>query len=285
MSWVAVGAAAVAAVGSVAASSISSSKSGTQTTSGGNETEKGTITTSGFSPEVMQQLQGIITSGSFSKDTAKADSKDAALGAMRDVMQQFMPDIAGATKKAGMSNGSMTQSLANQTANNAAYAGSKLQLDTINSYNNNFSQLLTTLSQGQPRTETRDIVTTSKPTVQASESGMCWITTLVCDWYGFADDCDILTTLREFRDSYMKDPEYPERNAMVAEYYASAGEYEHMLDCLSDGAKILHYSKFLHNYITPAVKAINEHRHEEALALYTAMFNDVKELHVSVTQH
>lgn len=42
-----------------------------------------------------------------------------------------------------------------------------------------------------------------------SPSGGCYITTIVCDILGKEDDCDVLNTLRSFRNNYMqKNAEY-----------------------------------------------------------------------------
>jgi len=285
MNWESLLSGAGDALGSIGGAAIKAGSSQQTSVGPSSGTQSGTIIKSGYNSDIMSMLQNILTDGSYTKSAAINDASTASTAAMQEVLQNLMPSIAGATKQAGMSNGSMTEALSNQAANQASYAGGKLKIDAISQYSDNIAKLLSALAQGQATTETRDLKTTESGHTETQSGGMCWITTLVCDFYGHDDDCSILRTLREFRDGYMKDHESPERNAMVAEYYASAELYEHTLDCMSDGAKILHYSKFMNSYILPAVNAIKAYKWEEALTLYTAMFNDVKALHASITQY
>lgn len=54
----------------------------------------------------------------------------------------------------------------------------------------------------------------------AGGSGGCFLTTACCQYKGLPDDCYELTTLRNFRDTYLKTTEAG--NALVEEYYRIA---------------------------------------------------------------
>lgn len=276
MTVAAIGAAGIGAAGAIGGAMLSNSKSGSTSQGPTNTSEKGTIKTSGFSPEIMKMLEGIISGGQFSKDAAIGDSHNAVMGAMQDVMQQYMPDIAASQKGTGMMGDSMTQLLANQTATQAAVQGGKLQMDSINNYNSNVVNLLNSLASGQGRTETRDITTKSAPTGSTSSGGMCWITSAVCEELGLPDNCHTLQVLRWFRDSYMLDVNYPERGTLVEQYYASAGAYKEVLDTLLPAKRNALYTALNNDYLQPAVRNIIAGEYEAALSVYAHMFNEVQ---------
>lgn len=271
----ALGAAAIGAAGSIAGSALAKSSSSKTTTSPSGGSEKGTIKTSGFSPEIMKLLEDLISNGQFSKDAAIKDSRDAVTGAMQDVMQQYMPDIAASAKGTGMMGDSMTQLLANQTATQAAVQGGKVRMESISNYNTNLVNLLNSLAAGQAKTETRDLVTKNEPTTTTESGGMCWITSAICEELKLPDNCQTLQVLRWFRDNYMLDPSYPERVALVDTYYNTAFAFKTVLDTLPKLELSALYTRLNNDYLQPAVRNVIAGEYDAALSVYTHMYNAV----------
>ena len=105
------------------------------------------------------------------------------------------------------------------------------------------------------------------PAPVQSDGGGCYITTAICKMLGLPDDCYQLQTLRKFRDSYMQ--ETPERIRMVQKYYAYAPDVvRHLTDT---DLKVL-----LHDYLFPAIRAIEYGDNDRALFLYKQMYNEAR---------
>lgn len=101
----------------------------------------------------------------------------------------------------------------------------------------------------------------------AGSGGLCFITTAVCEATGLADDCDALTVLRAFRDSYMQAT--PERRALVSTYYAVAPGFVTRIRARGDAAMV--FDTMRDHFITPAVHAIARGDDADAFALYCAL--------------
>lgn len=95
--------------------------------------------------------------------------------------------------------------------------------------------------------------------------GGCFITTAVCRYTGQPDDCELLQTLRDWRDSWMQ--ETAERRAMVERYYETAPRYVTAIDQRSDARFI--YAE-LERLILTCVHWIKLKRFRMALAYYLA---------------
>ena len=98
----------------------------------------------------------------------------------------------------------------------------------------------------------------------------CYITTAVCEFSGKPDDCDELTTLRRFRDTYMSST--PLLLAQVDEYYREAPKVVEAINHLPAETRAHVYTTMRDNYITPAVVCIKEGSPEKAYLLYSLMF-------------
>jgi uncharacterized spore protein YtfJ len=106
--------------------------------------------------------------------------------------------------------------------------------------------------------------------------GGCYITTAVCHILGMADDCDLLTTLREFRDLYMLTD--TNREKLVGEYYATAPTVVEKIRALDDETKLAEAQHVLETYLEPAVAKIKAGDNEGALRLYTDMVHYAEDL-------
>lgn len=95
--------------------------------------------------------------------------------------------------------------------------------------------------------------------------GGCFITTAVCRYSGRPDDCELLETLRDWRDTWMQ--ETAERRAMVERYYETAPHYVAAIDQRSDARFI--YAE-LERLLLTCVHWIKLKRHRMALAYYLA---------------
>jgi len=99
-----------------------------------------------------------------------------------------------------------------------------------------------------------------------TDSG-CFITSAVCREHGLADDCPDLTTLRRFRDGYMR--ETHERRALIDQYYLVAPALVAKLERRYDRAVV--YDTLRHRFILPAVEAARSGCNPEAMKLYARM--------------
>ncbi len=99
----------------------------------------------------------------------------------------------------------------------------------------------------------------------------CFLTSACVEHLGKADDCAELTTLRRFRDTYMKGT--AQGNALVAEYYAVAPKIVEQIDASSDKDAI--YDS-IYGVISDCVKLIDSGDNATAQQRYAAMVNGLK---------
>ncbi len=105
-------------------------------------------------------------------------------------------------------------------------------------------------------------------------SGSCYLTTIVCEILGFSDDCDTLTTLRNFRENVMKKDE---------KYRPLLCEYDIVGPMIADGIrnslKSYDFSKFLYeSYLTGIVEVVKEEKNELAVIMYSYMVGSLKKI-------
>jgi len=101
-------------------------------------------------------------------------------------------------------------------------------------------------------------------------SKACFITTAVCEYAGKPDDCHELQVLRDFRDTWMK-LHHPDK---IDQYYKEAPGIVDAIKKRTDAALI--FKIFDHDYIKPAVRAIEAENPREAYYIYTRLFNLAK---------
>lgn len=106
----------------------------------------------------------------------------------------------------------------------------------------------------------------------SSSSGGCYLTTACVGYKGLADDCVELSTLREFRDTYMK--ELPSGKEEVQEYYETAPGIVDAINSSDEAGCV--YEAIYSDVIEPCVKLIQEGKNEEAYKKYKEMVADLK---------
>ncbi|MDD6679466.1 MAG: hypothetical protein PUF71_08835 [Firmicutes bacterium] len=102
--------------------------------------------------------------------------------------------------------------------------------------------------------------------------GLCFITTAVCEFFAKPDDCEELTLLRHFRDTYMAAT--PQGQALIREYYEIAPRLVILMDLCCDRESV--YTGLYYDYILPCVEMIREGRQEDCLAHYCEMVRQLQ---------
>ena len=100
----------------------------------------------------------------------------------------------------------------------------------------------------------------------------CFITSAVCDYCGKPDDCVELTTLRNYRDGWLKNQ--ADGKDLIDEYYKIAPQIVRNIKKLSNCKEI--FNSLLKNYIEPCIELINSGKFIECKNLYIKMVHYAK---------
>lgn len=104
------------------------------------------------------------------------------------------------------------------------------------------------------------------------ENAGCYITTIVCNILSYEDDCELLTTLRGFREKFLKlEPEYI---ALLQEYDQVGPVISQKLMERSDRTIIAQF--VFKNFLQPCSEQIKIHNYLKAIELYINMINYLK---------
>lgn len=95
-------------------------------------------------------------------------------------------------------------------------------------------------------------------------SGGCFLTSACTEARGLPDDCEELTTLRVFRDGYMKS--LPQGQADICQYYHTAPAIVAKIHALSNAREI--FDSIYIELVLPCVELINADKNEEAYIKY-----------------
>lgn len=95
----------------------------------------------------------------------------------------------------------------------------------------------------------------------------CYITTIVCNILGYADDCELLNILRDFRENYLK---------QNSEYLPLLIEYDQIGPIISnaisnDPDAIIAAIETTRNFLIPCVQAIKSQKFAKAIEIYKSM--------------
>ena len=99
-----------------------------------------------------------------------------------------------------------------------------------------------------------------------SSGSSCFLTTACVEFLGKPDDCYELTTLRRFRDGYLKKRDGGE--ALVAQYYAIAPK---IVDKINQLPSREEYYKRIYDKIVACITCIEADDNDGALAIYKEM--------------
>lgn len=98
------------------------------------------------------------------------------------------------------------------------------------------------------------------------DDGGCFITTAVCEVMGYADNCHVLSTLRQFRDTWLTD-NHPDE---ISTYYTTAPSIVEKLGKMVDKEAL--YGMFYTKYLLPAVRFIEHGEYEAAYETYKRLY-------------
>ena len=119
--------------------------------------------------------------------------------------------------------------------------------------------------------EDPDIVRECRHFENSNGSGGCFLTSACCAYMGLADDCKELTTLRNFRDTYLKKTD--EGTALVEEYYKIAPAIVEKINVHSKKDEIL---KGIYAKVSQIVSLIETQMYDQAMIAYRDMVFDVQ---------
>ena len=108
---------------------------------------------------------------------------------------------------------------------------------------------------------------------QYTHTGGCFLTTACVEYRGLPDDCDELTELREYRDSYLRATD--EGRELVEKYYSIAPTIVDGLAEREDKDEIYDY---VYGVIQECVKCIKDKDYEKTLSLYKNMVLKLAEI-------
>lgn len=100
----------------------------------------------------------------------------------------------------------------------------------------------------------------------------CFLTTVVCDYYGKPDNCFELETMRRYRDTWLRNQ--PGGRKLIAEYYNTALL---LVSLLEKSEYYSEYCETMHDkYIMPCLELIFQKKYKECRRLYEQMFYYLK---------
>lgn len=103
---------------------------------------------------------------------------------------------------------------------------------------------------------------------KAKQSGGCYLTTACSEYKGLTDDCYELTTLRKFRDSYMKE----NYKSDIDEYYKIAPSILEKVNYLNTGEKEVVYNN-IYSIVKNCCEFIDNNQYNKAYTEYKTMVN------------
>ena len=113
----------------------------------------------------------------------------------------------------------------------------------------------------------------SCPIYRGGSSGGCYLTTACVEQRGLSDDCIELTTLRSFRDTYMRMSEIGEKD--VEEYYQTAPKIVNAINQSDEADKV--YENIYYDIIQPCVSLIQSGKYEDAYKKYKTMVQQLED--------
>lgn len=103
----------------------------------------------------------------------------------------------------------------------------------------------------------------------------CYITTIVCDILGYPDDCELLNTLRDFRDNYMKKNNY---QIPLLQQYDELGPHISKGIYNDPNRDIVALDLLKYNLI-PCAEEIKNKNYDAAISIYTNMVDELNDIY------
>lgn len=141
-----------------------------------------------------------------------------------------------------------------------------------NSYNNNSSSSKNISTNSNSSANKNTSTSASKKT--SSGGSLCFITTAICEYFNKDNNCYELTTLRRFRDNWLRN-EYDGID-LINEYYEIAPKLVEKLNSLTDKDDI--YNKLWIEYISICLEFIEEKKYQECKKKYIEMVEYLKNI-------
>ena len=109
-------------------------------------------------------------------------------------------------------------------------------------------------------------------------SGGCFLTSACVDAQGLSDDCEELTTLRVFRDSYIKS--LPQGKYELCKYYHTAPTIVAKIRALPNATEV--FNSIYNELVLPCVKLIHAGNNEAAYKKYRDYVKTLQEQYIAV---
>lgn len=103
------------------------------------------------------------------------------------------------------------------------------------------------------------------------QRGCCYISSACCQYLGLPDNCDVLETLRKYRDNVLILTDEGKRD--IEAYYQQAPTIVRRLESLANCEQV--YSVIYRNYLVPAVQLIQAGKNDEAHCIYRTLVSDL----------
>ena len=113
------------------------------------------------------------------------------------------------------------------------------------------------------------------------KKGFCYITTAICKSRGLPDDCEELTMLRSYRDTYLLATE--EGRMLVEDYYDTAPALVQCLDMRKDAARI--YERLYKKELTECLSLIRAGQNEMCKERYVDMVKHLQRSYGGTCTH
>lgn len=114
----------------------------------------------------------------------------------------------------------------------------------------------------------------------SSSDGRCFLTTATCEVMGFADDCEVLQSFRQYRDTILRHEDGGEE--LIREYYRVAPEIIRAIDARPHREEVYH--AMWSRYIEPGYELLQQQRWGEAKALYMELVTRLYAIYVEKSQ-
>lgn len=173
-----------------------------------------------------------------------------------DINKGFLANILN-NQQSAISNVARISSGLSQSAIDTSRAISAQNADVA-------KQIATQSLEASKYAQSQQTARTQAETTAAANSGGCYFTTAICEHWKMADDCDMLETMRKFRDEILL--KNPETEALVQEYYERAPAIVEKINAMENADEVWEYVG--QAYLKPGVMFCKMGQNKMALHCY-----------------